>query len=294
LVCDRLFVFVFLSSVWFSFSFSVLFCGSTMSFLSFTSDLVNSDQSLSFSAFTRVIAYYLIFFISYLPIAHFISLSISETYRKHSVHQKASWLSYCLSLIHSPISGVWAFSSFWNWESESFHFGANSSAVACILFTYTYMLVDLMIVILFFKGFHRHGPSLVIHHLVILITYSYGILQSPIFGVYTMVGFQLQELTNPFITIRFFMLELMLPKAAPIYQVNFAIGATIWIVTRIFIGTFVIFRYFYYLPSTLGTAWHTILAHILAAVFQFLQYYWTGSLLVKEIFKSKDPKKKSG
>jgi hypothetical protein len=155
------------------------------------------------------------------------------------------------------------------------------------------MLVDLLIVILFFKGFHRHGPSLVIHHFVILFTYTYGIFQSPIYGVYTMVGFQLQELTNPFITARFFMLELSIPKSSSLYQVNFAIGATIWIITRIFIGTFVIFRYFYYLPPTLGTEWHTLMGHILAAVFQILQYYWTMSLVVKEISKSKGSKKKA-
>ena len=155
------------------------------------------------------------------------------------------------------------------------------------------MLVDLIIVVLYFKGFYRHGPSLIIHHFVILFSYSYGIFQSPIYGIYTMVGFQLQELTNPFITARFFMLELSVLKSDPIYQVNFAIGAAIWIITRIFIGTSVVFRYFYYLPPTLGTAWHTILGHVLAAVFQILQYYWTMSLVVKELTKSKGAKKKS-
>jgi hypothetical protein len=69
-----------------------------------------SDDGLTLNVRVAVLygVVFLAWFLMLLPISHFISLAVSRTYRNHGWTPRIGWLSWCLSMWHSPVSALWA------------------------------------------------------------------------------------------------------------------------------------------------------------------------------------------
>ena len=69
-----------------------------------------SDDGLTLNVRVAVLygVAFLAWFVALLPVSHVISLALSRTYRGHSWTQRMGWLSWCLSVWHSPVAAIWA------------------------------------------------------------------------------------------------------------------------------------------------------------------------------------------
>lgn len=189
---------------------------------------------------------------------------------------RVAWLSYCLSQIHAPISGLLSLYCYVTFDPGSkmdYFTNTNDLSIFTLVFTLGFMLTDFCLMMSAPEEF-RDLYALVIHHLTILIIYSAGILTVPSTGCYFMLAFQIQELTNPFLTNRWFLLELGM-KQSSAYLINGFIVLILFFFVRIVFATYTCFQLRWLIPPSLLIEYPQLqIAFYGAYFFQCFQFYW--------------------
>lgn len=153
------------------------------------------------------------------------------------------------------------------------------------------MATDLFLLLVFHKEF-GFSHFLIFHHILIIATYSLGLLTQPMAGVYFMCAFQVQEITSIFLANRWFLLECEM-KESDFYWWNGLFLIISYALIRVLFGSFVLFRLVMNLPEeTLQRLDYTVIVFCSVA-FQLLQFYFFYKIL-EVVFKflgTKKPKK---
>jgi len=242
-------------------------------FLEFS--LVTEDKNILLSTYVASIAVFASFFAFLLIPSHYLSKRFSSTYRQGAANPVA-WLSYCLSQFHAPISGLLSLYCILNSEPgenyNNWYFGTTEIQVFTLLFTLSFMVVDTCM-ILYAPSQFRDLKALLIHHFTIFLVYSIGMLWTPAIATYFMLNFQVQELTNPFLTNRWFLLECKM-GSSPFYIINGVILIISFFIIRVVYGVVVCYRLVSTRPDWMFGMPALVAAYYGALFFQFLQFYW--------------------
>uniref|UniRef100_A0A7S3D694 TLC domain-containing protein n=1 Tax=Palpitomonas bilix TaxID=652834 RepID=A0A7S3D694_9EUKA len=206
-----------------------------------------------------------------------ISYLFSSTFRKLKFNEKVSWASYVISLCHAPTSALFAclcvYEGYLQGVSEKLFTFTTDLQVMVLSWTLGYMIVDQIVILLFASAF-KDFTALVIHHIVILGSYSLGLLNSPeAYGGMIMVSYQVQELANPFLTMRWFFEKVGMKNSLP-YVLDGVMLVLVWGIVRIGFGSFVCYFLVTEFPDE---AWRTpplVVSLSLGVIFQVLQFYW--------------------
>ena len=135
------------------------------------------------------------------------------------------------------------------------------------------MLTDLCLMLMAPEQF-RDLYALIIHHFSVLIIYSAGMLTTPSTGVYFMLAFQIQELTNPFLTNRWFLLELGM-KQSSAYIFNGLLLLFFFFAIRVVFASYTCFQLRWEIPEALLKEKPQLqIAFYGAFFFQCFQFYW--------------------
>lgn len=152
------------------------------------------------------------------------------------------------------------------------------------------MILDLTLILLFKKEF-GFPFFLIFHHILIIFTYSFGLLSYPAYGAYFMCGFQAQELTSPFLANRWFLLECDM-KDSDLYWWNGLFLLISYSIVRIGYGNYIVYQMVAYKPEDLfrnPTATSLLIAGV---SFQLLQYYFYYKIMEVAVKHAKSLEKK--
>lgn len=140
------------------------------------------------------------------------------------------------------------------------------------------MWADLLLLLLAPKQFNDL-KALLFHHVTILIIYTCGLLHQPPMGLYFMLAFQVQELTNPFLTNRWFLIECGM-KESVWYVINGILVLVTFFVVRIVFGMVVCLRLHTKVPEWAWEKPGLVIALYGAWIFQSFQFYWFYYILL--------------
>lgn len=241
----------------------------------FDIQLVTEEKTIFASTYISCILVFASLFAFLLIPSHFLSKTFSSTYRNGPKNQIA-WLSYCLSQFHAPISGGLSLFCILNFEAgdsnENWYFGTTEIQVFTLLLTLGFMVIDTAL-ILYAPHEFRDLKALLIHHFTIFVVYSIGMLWTPAIATFFMINFQVQELTNPFLTNRWFLLECNM-GSSPLYIINGILLIISFFLVRIVFGVIVCYKLVSTRPDWIFGMPVLVAGYYGALFFQFLQFYW--------------------
>jgi len=242
--------------------------------------LLDEDRCVPFASYLGVVLACAFIFLAMLIPIHWLSTTFSTTFNQPKA-KRIAWYSYCLSHIHAPTSGGVALYCYLNTipgeNNANWYFGATELQVMVLLWTLGYMICDLILIWWAPQQF-RDLTSLLIHHVVILITYSMGILYRPVHNLYFMGAFQVQELSNPFLTNRWFLIEIGLGDTT-LFVINGILLTVTFVIARLIFSNIVLYRMMMFLPPVVFESYFLMFGYCFAFVFQSLQFYWFAMIV---------------
>jgi len=134
---------------------------------------------------------------------------VTKTYGLLSEEEKAEWVSRIVSNVHAIFASLGAFRWILNdWQTIQtdfdFAFGGSEIRHFYMMCTAGYLFYDLMLCLKYLRSFGE--ITTLIHHIVILIAYSLGLHYH--FGTFYMGFFLINEVSTPFLNIRWFLFKM--------------------------------------------------------------------------------------